>query len=193
MKRVRVSWWACRGKSPNPWPTTFCWRGSCACPCAGWGRSFPRRIRLWEPRPGGTAALTCGSWPVLRIALPRANIPATTALATVDAVAGQKEGLLAGGNVLMPGFTPPGYREHYRIYDNKNRVDTAAARMAVEAAGRTHTLASPPESEENPGGRRKKHELFIAARAGATDGWSLIHLLPPGGWNAAYRHGAYPV
>lgn len=111
----------------------------------GVGPFIPQADTPLGTRPGGTAALTLRVMAVLRIALPWANIPATTALATVDAVAGQKEGLLAGGNVLMPGFTPPGYREHYRIYDNKNRVDTAAARMAVEAAGRTHTLASPPE------------------------------------------------
>lgn len=114
----------------------------------GVGPFIPQADTPLGTRPGGTAELTLRVMAVLRIALPWANIPATTALATVDAVAGQKEGLLAGGNVLMPGFTPPGHREHYRIYDNKNRVDTAAVRMAVEAAGRTHTLASPPGRKE---------------------------------------------
>ncbi|RXE64588.1 [FeFe] hydrogenase H-cluster radical SAM maturase HydE, partial [Muribaculaceae bacterium Isolate-002 (NCI)] len=45
-----------------------------------------------------------------------------------------------GGNVLMPGFTPPEYREQYCIYDNKNRVDMESARTAIEGAGRTHAL-----------------------------------------------------
>ncbi len=137
----------------------------------GVGPFIPQADTPLGTRPGGTAALTLRVMAVLRIALPWANIPATTALATVDAVAGQKEGLLAGGNVLMPGFTPPGYREHYRIYDNKNRVDTAAARMAVEAAGRTHTLASPPESEEIPAAAgRSMNCSSPPVRARLTDG-----------------------
>ncbi|MBB5143700.1 [FeFe] hydrogenase H-cluster radical SAM maturase HydE [Desulfovibrio intestinalis] len=88
----------------------------------------------------GSVAMTLRVLAVLRIALPWANIPATTALATLDAASGQREGLLAGANVLMPGFTPAGFREHYRIYDNKNRVDLAGVQAAIEAAGRTHSL-----------------------------------------------------
>ncbi|ATD81588.1 MULTISPECIES: [FeFe] hydrogenase H-cluster radical SAM maturase HydE [Desulfovibrio] len=92
---------------------------------------------------GGSAALTLRVMAVLRIALPWANIPATTALATVDAASGQRDGLLAGANVLMPGFTPSDVREDYCIYDNKNRVDLAAARQAIEGAGRRHALDMP--------------------------------------------------
>ena len=77
---------------------------------------------------------------VLRIIMPWANIPSTTALATVDAAGGQRDGLLAGGNVLMPSFTPATHRAQYQIYDNKNRVDMCAARLAIEAAGRSHSL-----------------------------------------------------
>ncbi|WP_291440793.1 [FeFe] hydrogenase H-cluster radical SAM maturase HydE [Desulfovibrio sp.] len=92
---------------------------------------------------GGSAAMTLRVMAVLRIALPWANIPATTALATIDAAGGQRDGLLAGANVLMPGFTPPDVREGYCIYDNKNRVDIAAARQAIEGAGRRHALDMP--------------------------------------------------
>ena len=106
---------------------------------------------------GGSAAMTLRVMAVLRIALPWANIPATTALATIDAQAGQRDGLLAGANVLMPGFTPPDVREDYCIYDNKNRVDLAAARQAIEQAGRRHALdlprmahAAAPEAAARP-------------------------------------------
>lgn len=76
----------------------------------------------------------------LRLALPWANLPATTALATVDPVSGQTSGLRAGANVLMPSFTPQPYAAGYTIYDNKNRVPVAQAARAIEAAGRTHSL-----------------------------------------------------
>lgn len=76
----------------------------------------------------------------LRIALPWANLPATTALATLDPQAGQINGLRAGANVLMPSFTPPQYAKNYVIYDNKNRVPAQKAAQAIEKAGREHQL-----------------------------------------------------
>ena len=106
----------------------------------GVGPFIPQADTPLGTQPGGSAEMTLRVMAVLRLALPWANIPATTALATVDAVSGQREGLLAGGNVLMPGFTPPEYREQYCIYDNKNRVDMESARTAIEGAGRTHAL-----------------------------------------------------
>ena len=84
----------------------------------------------------GSVELALRVMAVLRIALPHANLPATTALATLDPVAGQREGLRAGGNVLMPGFTPPELRQEYRLYDNKRRVGMEEARRAIAEAGR---------------------------------------------------------
>lgn len=86
----------------------------------------------------GDASLTLRVLATLRIMMPRANLPATTALATVDAQSGQRDGLLAGANVLMPCFTPAQYRSQYVIYDNKNRVDVTAARLAISQAGRSN-------------------------------------------------------
>ncbi len=88
--------------------------------------------------PRGSVELSLRVMAVLRIVLPWANLPATTALASLDPVSGQREGLLAGGNVLMPGFTPAAYRENYCIYDNKHRVGMDEARQVIESAGRTH-------------------------------------------------------
>lgn len=53
-----------------------------------------------------------------RIMVPKALIPATTALNTVDTSAREK-GFLAGANVIMPNLTPKQYRENYQLYDNK--------------------------------------------------------------------------
>ena len=54
-----------------------------------------------------------------RLVCPRANIPATTALATLNLAQGRELGLLRGANVIMPNLTPPQYRVHYEIYPNK--------------------------------------------------------------------------
>jgi biotin synthase len=54
-----------------------------------------------------------------RLACPRANIPSTTALATLNARSGRELGLVRGANVVMPNLTPPKYRVHYEIYPNK--------------------------------------------------------------------------
>jgi biotin synthase len=61
-----------------------------------------------------------------RIVCPEANLPATTALATINAVEGREHGLESGGNVFMPVLTPPPYRQMYEIYPGKACVDESA-------------------------------------------------------------------
>lgn len=121
----------------------------------GVGPFIPQADTPLAHEQGGSASMTLRVMAVLRLALPNANIPATTALASIDSEQGQANGLRAGGNVLMPGFTPAKYREQYRIYDNKNRVDMDDARTTIEAAGRTHSLKTTENKQKNllqPGG-----------------------------------------
>jgi biotin synthase len=54
-----------------------------------------------------------------RLACPRANIPSTTALATINTETGRELGLSRGANVVMPNLTPPKYRVLYEIYPGK--------------------------------------------------------------------------
>jgi biotin synthase len=54
-----------------------------------------------------------------RLVCPRANIPSTTALATLNLANGRELGLQRGANVLMPNLTPMKYRVHYEIYPAK--------------------------------------------------------------------------
>ena len=54
-----------------------------------------------------------------RLVCPRANIPSTTALATLNTAQGRELGLVRGANVVMPNLTPLQYRIHYEIYPNK--------------------------------------------------------------------------
>lgn len=54
-----------------------------------------------------------------RIVCPQANIPSTTALATINPRQGRELGLMRGANVVMPNFTPFPYRTQYEIYPGK--------------------------------------------------------------------------
>jgi biotin synthase len=54
-----------------------------------------------------------------RLVCPEANIPSTTALATLNKAAGRELGLRRGANVIMPNLTPVRYRSSYEIYPDK--------------------------------------------------------------------------
>ncbi|MBN2472959.1 MAG: [FeFe] hydrogenase H-cluster radical SAM maturase HydE [Pirellulales bacterium] len=54
-----------------------------------------------------------------RLVCPRANIPGTTALATLNPATGRELGLRRGANVVMVNLTPPRYRALYEIYPDK--------------------------------------------------------------------------
>ncbi len=68
---------------------------------------------------------SCKVIALARISCPLANIPATTALATLDGQSGYELGLQRGANVIMPNITPAEYRALYEIYPAKAGVDQA--------------------------------------------------------------------
>lgn len=68
-----------------------------------------------------------------RLQCPDANIPSTTALATLNRVDGRELGLQRGANIVMPNLTPLKYRQLYEIYPDKACIgDTAEACRALE-------------------------------------------------------------
>jgi biotin synthase len=77
-----------------------------------------------------------------RLVCPRANIPSTTALATVNLAQGRELGLMRGANVVMPNMTPPKYRALYEIYPAKACIRETPTdcnrclRARVESIGR---------------------------------------------------------
>jgi biotin synthase len=68
---------------------------------------------------------------LVRLLCPKANIPATTALATLNGEDGRELALQRGANVIMPNMTPVKYRASYEIYPNKACI--------AESAGHCHT------------------------------------------------------
>jgi len=61
-----------------------------------------------------------------RLLCPEANIPATTALATINRTDGRKQALCCGANVVMPNLTPVEYRALYQIYPGKACIEETA-------------------------------------------------------------------
>jgi len=87
-----------------------------------------------------------------RLACPDANIPSTTALATVNASNGRELGLQRGANVVMPNLTPSQYRSSYEIYPNKACLFEAAEGCGVSLTDRIASIGR--EVGRGPGSRR---------------------------------------
>lgn len=66
----------------------------------------------------GTLELTLKVLALARIISNRSNIPATTAIGTIDSY-GRQLALKCGANVIMPNLTPQKYRKLYEIYPDK--------------------------------------------------------------------------
>ncbi len=84
----------------------------------GIGPFIPHKDTPFRDRTAGTAELTLFLIGILRLMLPQALIPATTALGTIDP-RGREKGILAGANVIMPNLSPSGVRGKYLLYDGK--------------------------------------------------------------------------
>ena len=89
--------------------------------------------------PAGGAELTLRIYSILRLMLPHANIPSTTALSTLRPDS-RTAGILAGANVLMPNFTPPRVRASYDLYAGKNAKGIEAEENLQQIQQELHTI-----------------------------------------------------
>lgn len=88
----------------------------------GVGPFIPHKDTIYKDHPHGSSELTLRMISIIRLILPEALLPSTTALATIDPK-GREKGILAGANVLMPNVSPKEARDNYSLYDNKSRTD----------------------------------------------------------------------
>ena len=100
-----------------------------------------------------TELMTYKTVALTRLACPQANIPSTTALATLNKRSGRELGLMRGANVVMPNLTPQKYREHYQIYPAKACIDETATECHQCLMIRLKLLDRPVG--KGPGGRRR--------------------------------------
>lgn len=84
----------------------------------GIGPFIPHSATPFRGEKRGSVELTLRMVSLVRLALPHAMIPSTTALATASSD-GQLQGILHGANVIMPDITPQSERSKYMIYDGK--------------------------------------------------------------------------
>ena len=72
----------------------------------------------FSDKENGSADTTVFLIAILRLMFPNANLPSTTALATLNED-GRVRGIMAGANVFMPNISPDIAKKNYNLYDNK--------------------------------------------------------------------------
>ena len=85
----------------------------------GIGPLVPHADTPLAGQPAGDGETTLSVLAVARLLTRTTNIPATTALTTLDPRF-RLRALGAGANVVMPDFTPDAYRRHYAIYPGRS-------------------------------------------------------------------------
>lgn len=92
----------------------------------GIGPFIPHCDTPFKEYSAGSVKMTIFLIALIRLMLPKALIPATTALGTLD-TNGREKAILAGANVIMPNLSPPYAREKYTLYNNKLHSGAEAA------------------------------------------------------------------
>ncbi len=105
----------------------------------GIGPFIPHHDTPFAEAEAGSTDLTLFLLSVIRILLPKALLPATTALGTLDPK-GREKGLLAGANVVMPNLSPVKNRKQYDLYDNKICTGEEAAECRQCLARRVESV-----------------------------------------------------
>jgi biotin synthase len=139
-----------------------------------WKQFAPPEDNLLHPHHGDqvpdTELMVYKTVALTRLVCPEANIPSTTALATINRQSGRELGLKRGANVLMPNLTPVKYRSLYQIYPAKACItETGTAcnsclRLRIGAIGR-HIGVGPGGRSARPafaGGRASARALTFA-------------------------------
>ncbi len=94
----------------------------------GIGPFLPQSDTPFADERRGSLALTLAMVALVRLLLPKATLPATTALGAL-VPGGRELALQCGANVVMPNLTPIRYREDYALYDGKSGVDSDLQKM----------------------------------------------------------------
>lgn len=112
----------------------------------GLGPFLPHAETVFAGAEPGDLELSLFMISLVRLLLPFALLPATTALATADP-RGRERGILSGANVVMPNLSPSDVRSKYMLYDGKLATAAEAAEnlreleRRMEAIGRRIVVA----------------------------------------------------
>lgn len=103
---------------------------------------------------GGTLSAALKVMAVTRLLLPDSNIPATTAMETLDEN-GRIKALQSGANVVMPNVTEGDYRRLYALYPGKICVGDTPAQCRVCITGKISAIGRRVAASH--GFRQKKY------------------------------------
>lgn len=126
----------------------------------GIGPFIPHRDTPFAGEPAGSLERTLIMVALTRLTLPKALIPATTALGTIHPQ-GRELGLKAGANVVMPNLSPVHVRRQYSLYDNKAHTGQEAAeglaalKESVARAGYRVVVSRGDAAQTNLQGRTR--------------------------------------
>ena len=105
----------------------------------GIGPFIPHRDTPFGGRPGGSVEDTLFYLSLIRLMLPCALLPATTALNSLDPE-GREKGIACGANVIMPNLSPKNVREKYQLYNNKAHSGCEAAEHLKDLKRKLHAI-----------------------------------------------------
>jgi biotin synthase len=120
-----------------------------------------------EAQVPNTEEMTYKMVALTRLMRPQANIPSTTALATLNLTSGRELGLARGANVVMPNLTPEKYRALYEIYPAKACLSETAQQCHGCMQARIHSLGR--SIGEGPG-HSPNYERTAPLEVGASPG-----------------------
>lgn len=107
--------------------------------------------------PGGTVEKTLILLALTRLILPKALLPSTTALGTIDPL-GREKALKAGANVVMPNLSPTNVRAKYELYENKICTGDEAAHCRGCIEGRIQSVGYEVDMGRGDHKEFKEHE-----------------------------------
>ncbi|MEE1315192.1 MAG: [FeFe] hydrogenase H-cluster radical SAM maturase HydE [Faecalimonas sp.] len=105
----------------------------------GIGPFIPHKDTPFAEKPAGSLEQSLYLLGLLRLLLPKAWLPATTALSSIYPE-GRELGILAGANVVMPNLTPAHLRKKYSLYDGKLSTGAEAAEHLEELKKRMQKI-----------------------------------------------------
>ncbi len=97
----------------------------------GIGPFIPHKDTVFANFPAGKLELTLFLLGILRLMLPNALIPATTALAAIHPQ-GREMGILVGANVVMLNLSPSEARKRYILYNSTIRSNKEIENSIVD-------------------------------------------------------------
>ncbi|MPL65707.1 [FeFe] hydrogenase maturase subunit HydE [bioreactor metagenome] len=112
----------------------------------GLGPFIPHQSTPLKNEVGGTFAMAIKVMAIVRLLLPDSNIPATTAMETLNSK-GRLIALQSGANVVMPNVTEGDYRKMYELYPGKICVNDTPAHCRSCITGKISSIGRTVSQE----------------------------------------------